>query len=993
MTRNQPSSELTRSPDHPEPIREPRGLGRPAVWGLGLAMVVCVVTALTFYVVERLVRTGLDFAAAERRMGRVQSARDRLARLDSLGLGRPEVRLALGQCEAELAAPERALEVWERIPRGGAVWGEAAVARGWLLARSKGRFRAAEELFRDAASAGGRAATSARWALAELLTWQGRIDEVRGLLAEIWRTGRTVDRRAALRESWRLDSLVVAPDEFAPALDQAMRTAPDDDRVWLCRAWAERAGGQYDRAREWLKLCLEKDPTDQAVGLAWLEWAVAADSPQEAVGALAKLSPDALSAERAQRVAAWLARCRGDHEAEREGLLRLVEIVPGDVGVLDRLAVLSGGSAAQGYRRRRDEVARDQRAYRRLLIDDRDSITGDELALRAQLAQRLGRKFEARGWLTLVLEHDPNASSARHDLNALAAAARTRGPINLQAVARLTEEIKRWSSAPATPTPGSSEVVFRDRAREAGLDFTYENGASPTHPIPTTVGGGVAVLDYDRDGRLDVFVVQGGPFPPALGRSLSGDRLFRNRGSGAFDDATRSAGLAELDGGYGIAVTAADYDGDGWVDLFITRFGGYRLLRNVRGRFVDVTVAAGLGDPRGFPTSAAFADFDGDGDLDLFVCHYLEWDPDHPRLCPDPRNPGRYLSCTPASIPALPDHLFRNDQGRFTDVSEQAGVADRDGRGLGVVAADLDQDGRIDLFVANDMTANFLYLNQGAMRFKEVAQPAGVACNDQGRYQAGMGAACADADGDGLPDLAVTNFFGESTTFYRNLGAGLFTDATALAGLKDPSRLLLGFGVAWLDAQDDGRLDLVTANGHIHDVRPQAPYAMPVQLLIQDSRGRFVERSGAAGAPFLVPRIGRGLAVADLDNDGRLDFLVVSQNCPLAYFHNETPHPGRFLTLELEGAGQNRDAVGAWAAVACGETRRTSWRVGGGGYASSSDPRLHFGLGRCGAAATAQVHWPSGRVDRFAGLELDAAYRIREGDSSAARLWGRESGP
>ena len=965
-----------------------------AQWGLGLALGAGVVTALALYVADQIARAGLAGAAAERRMGRVREARDRLAWLDSHGLGRPEAELALGQCESELGAPDRALEAWERIPRGAAVWGQAAVERGWLLARSRGRFRAAEDAFRDAAKNGGQAATSARWALAVLLTWQGRIDETRDVLAAIWRTGRTADRRAALRESWRLDSVVVAPEEFVPYLDQAERTAPDDDRAWLARAWAERSRGRYDRARDWLGRCLEKSPADRAVALAWLDWAMAADSPRDAILALERLGAGAVSPDRSLRVSAWLARSRGDADGERVNLEQLLELVPGDVAVLDRLAFLARGPAALGYRTKRDRAAEVERTYRRLLIADRDLISGDELGERARLAERLGRLFEARGWLTLWSERYPNTSADRDRLEALAFLERKRASAEPAAAALLRAELNRWSTQSSPYQPGSDHprIVFRDQARHSMIEFTYDNGQSSTSPLPTTVGGGVAVLDYDRDGWMDVFVVQGGPFPPPRASGHSADRLFRNRGAGAFEDATRAAGLAVLGGGYGIGATVADYDGDGWVDLFITRFGSYCLLRNDGGRFVDVTRAAGLDGPRDFPTSAAFADFDGDGDLDLFVCHYLEWDPDHPRLCVDPRNPGRYLACTPASIPALPDHLFRNDLGRFTDVSSAAGVADRDGRGLGVVAVDFDQDGRIDIFVANDMSANFLYLNRGGMRFTEAAHPAGVACNDQGRYQAGMGTAVGDFDRDGRPDLAVANFFGESTTYYRNLGSGLFTDATAAVGLKDPTRLMLGFGIAWLDAQAAGRLDLITANGHIHDIRPEAPYEMPIQLLVQDPRGRLVDRSDDAGEPFQRPRIGRGLAVADLDNDGRLDVLVVSQNSPLAYLHNESPDPGRFLSLDLEGSGQNPGAIGAWATVECGGVRLSSWRVGGGSYASASDPRLYFGLGGGGSKAMVEVHWPSGRVDRFRDVGVDAGYRIREGSATALRLFGRRGG-
>src|SRR5262249_17705416 len=272
-------------------------------------------------------------------------------------------------------------------------------------------------------------------------------------------------------------------------------------------------------------------------------------------------------------------------------------------------------------------------------------------------------------------------------------------------------------------------------------------------------------------------------------------------------------------------------------------------------------------------TWSALADLDGDGDLDLYVCHYAAWDLANPRICRDPKTQA-YLNCSPLLAEALPDRLFRNDRGRFVDVTAGSGIVDRDGRGLGVALADLDADGRVDLFVANDSSANFLFRNLGGMRFEETAHAAGVAGNASGNYQAGMGVAAGDLDGDGLIDLAVTNFFGESTTFYRNLGGGLFTDATSTVGLAVPSRHLLGFGVAFRGGNGGGRLDLVSANGHVNDLRPNFPYLMPAQLLLGGSDGRLTDVSGIAGAPWRMPRMGRGLAVGDLDNDGRLDVLI-----------------------------------------------------------------------------------------------------------------------
>jgi enediyne biosynthesis protein E4 len=431
-----------------------------------------------------------------------------------------------------------------------------------------------------------------------------------------------------------------------------------------------------------------------------------------------------------------------------------------------------------------------------------------------------------------------------------------------------------------------------------------------------------------------------------------------------------------------------DYDNDGRPDLFLTRWRSYALYDNLgHGRFEDCTASAGLGGDRDWPTSAAWADLDGDGDLDLYVCHYLTWDTTAPTTCVG--TDGKALVyCDPRYFPGLPDHVFRNDRGHFVDVTDQAGVIDPGGRGLGVLATDLDGDGKTDLLVTNDTTANYVFRNLGGFRFVEKGMEFGLATSASGAYLAGMGIACGDFDSDGRIDIAVTNFYSESTTLYRNHGDGLFSDRTAAAGLSAATRMVLGFGLVALDANNDGKLDLAQSNGHVADFRPSTPYAMPAQLFLGDGAGKLSDVSARAGPPWTVPRLGRGATAGDFDNDGRVDLLMVVENDPVVFYHNQTPSPGHFLTLILEGTSSNRDAVGARVAVTCAGQTRVAARFGGGSYMSALDHRLHFGLGPARTVERVEVTWPSGKRDNYHGLAADTGYHLREGDPTPKPLRG-----
>ena len=493
-------------------------------------------------------------------------------------------------------------------------------------------------------------------------------------------------------------------------------------------------------------------------------------------------------------------------------------------------------------------------------------------------------------------------------------------------------------------------LAFTDDAEAVGLRFVYDNAETALHQLPEPFGGGLALLDYDGDGWLDVYCVQGGPFaassdsdrsrqaPPGIACStIEATAPSRTsptaRGSAGFPADTATAWPWATSTATATPMCSSPV-GDR-MPCIATGATAPSRTSPTRGDWV----AAEIGRPRRrWPTWTATATSTSTSATT------------RPGTSTTPGSAAtrrrKPISTATRSMPRPCPTTFSAMTGGGSWMSRPSpGIVDRDGRGLGVVAADLDDDGRVDLFVANDSSANFLFRNLGGMRFEEVGHAAGVAGNASGSYQAGMGVAAGDLDGDGLIDLAVTNFYGESTTFYRNLGGGVFTDATASIGLAVASRRLLGFGVALLDADNDGRLDLASANGHVNDLRPNYPYLMPAQLLLGGRDGRLTDVSDRAGDPWQVPRMGRGLAVGDLDNDGRQDVLILSHNQPLAYFHNRT-EGGRFLTLRLEGRQSNRDVVGAKVAVVSGGRRRVAWRIGGGSYQSASDPRLHFGLGR-----------------------------------------------
>ncbi len=530
-----------------------------------------------------------------------------------------------------------------------------------------------------------------------------------------------------------------------------------------------------------------------------------------------------------------------------------------------------------------------------------------------------------------------------------------------------------------TPVAADGELCgglwLRDVAAESGLEFDHATGAVGAKHLPETMGAGLAWFDYDLDGRLDLYVVQSGPFPPS-GAAAARNRLFRNLGGGRFAEVTDAAGAG--DPGYGQGVVAADVDGDGFVDLYVSNFGPDVLLRNRGdGTFVDDTSRAGLG-LSGWSASAAFGDADRDGDLDLYVTRYVEYDPALDVFCGDPES-GRRRYCDPTLFRGATDRYYRNlGRGRFEVATDDAGFGEADGKGLGVVFTDLDGDGFPDVYVANDLTINLLYHNRGDGTFEAQSLISGAGLNRDGKAEAGMGLAVGDVDGDGDPDLMVSNFDVETNTLYENLGRLEFRDVAAESNFGPPSFNLLGFGLILGDLDLDGDLDAYTANGHIFERpnRDTTAYAQPDLLLLGDGEGGF--RPAVCGPAFDSRYVGRGLAAADYDDDGDLDIAVVNNGGPLQLLRNDGPRR-EWLGVSLTGRPPNTEAVGARVSVDSGSRTQVRWVQAGQSYVSSNDRRLLFGFVAGETPRKVTIDWPDGSSAAIEAPDSRRYLHVRQG--------------
>lgn len=522
--------------------------------------------------------------------------------------------------------------------------------------------------------------------------------------------------------------------------------------------------------------------------------------------------------------------------------------------------------------------------------------------------------------------------------------------------------------------------MFHELADGAGLAFAHDNGARGEFHLPEIMGSGAALFDYDGDGDLDIFLVQGA----AGGTSrLFRNDLEKNAKPGAalrFTDVTARAGVGLRAAGMGAAV--GDYDGDGALDLYVTTYGSNVLYRNNRdGTFSDVTRASGADDSR-WSTSAAFLDYDRDGDLDLFVANYVDFTIEARKVCVDPVGARDY--CAPSAYRPVPDRLFRNEgNGTFAEATEAAGLSRAYGAGLGVAVGDYNGDGWLDLYVANDATPNQLWINRRNGTFEDEGWLSGAAVNAAGRPEGSMGIASADYDGDGDEDLFVTNLARETFVLYANDGRGSFEDRRTQSGVALPTAEMTGFGTAWIDYDRDGRLDLAIANGAVNTLERQRgsprPFRQRNQLFRQDVGGRLREVTAAAGKAFERPDVGRGLATGDIDNDGDVDVLLTHNGGPVRLLLNSASS-GHWLSVRAVSPGRNAWGLGARVGVVR-QGHPPLWRRIGtdGSYLSASDARAHFGLGDAAVIDHVIVEWPDGYRERWSTVTADREVVLRRG--------------
>jgi enediyne biosynthesis protein E4 len=541
----------------------------------------------------------------------------------------------------------------------------------------------------------------------------------------------------------------------------------------------------------------------------------------------------------------------------------------------------------------------------------------------------------------------------------------------------LTRRTLLLGSLPLFGKVGTPGFRLTDVTRSAGIDFRHNSGAFGAKYLPETMGSGCAFLDYDGDGWLDILLANGCDWPGHK-RQRTTLRLYRNNRNGTFSDVTASAGLAvEM---YALGLAVADYDNDGWPDILVTAVGQNRLFHNTgKGHFIDATAKAGLAGRSSFSTSAMWFDYNRDGLLDLFICNYVQWSEQHDVFCSVDGKTKSY--CTPEAYRGATCWLFRNrGDGTFEDVTASSGIFDTSSKSLGVALIDYDRDGWPDLVVANDTQPNKLYRNLRNGTFEEIGVRSGIAFSEDGRARAGMGIDVGDFDNSGASGIAITNFDNEMVALYRAGQSGLFADVAVQTGIGAASRDTLGFGCAFFDADLDGRLDLAAANGHIDATvrNMRSRYAQSPHLFMNQGGGRFRDVAREVGNEFASPKVARGLAYGDFDNDGDLDLLLMTNQGPALLYRNDLLNGNHAFRLRVAGTKSNRDGIGTVVRLSTPEESQMRMVKSGSSYLSQSELPVTFGLGQHDSAQRVTVEWPSGLTQEFKNVRY-GRYWLKEG--------------
>ncbi len=959
--------------------------------GLFGVMVGCAIAICVLYV---LWAEGNQFekrlAKCQRSMqaGDLAGARLELLRLHAEDDSHSGVIELLAEVEIRLGNPRQAIDWYKRVPESARAHACAARKRAAQLAMHLGHGQATEALAREAIRLDPTAVEPRKLLLRYyfVLLEHRKMCEQSVALDSLGQLSVSdlLMRCVAQRASWDDDGHVTW-------LEQCLRRDPANAAVRAALARNYAARGRNEAATDLLADARSEASVDWRIQLARAEQHIDAGRFEQALPIVAGLPVAACGESRT-----WLAQAKvwteaGDAEAALVALENATRLDPYDPTpsyAMARIRLAQGDDADAAALLQHSSQLKELMGKLRLLLEASNPAyqTAEPAAVTMQSAIEAFRQLGFDREAAILTKSGRGGKGARSKC--------THPPLTMVAIDNLAKPQPRRGSPRGLEVRGihlvdrqraedgsrliNQDLRFQDVAGKIQLTFQYDTGKSPFRWLMETLGGGVAVLDFDGDGWDDLYLTQGGPLPVVASADRGIDRLFQNIEGEVVRDVTATAHL--VNGAFGQGCAVGDYDNDGFADLVVCNYGAFLVFRNQGdGTFEDVGQTTGIQSSH-WNTSASFSDLDRDGDLDLYVVQYL--DAEFPKLKPC-KFRGAYTSCRPFAMASVQDILWENlGDGSFADRTAEFGLNANDGKGLGVAIVDFEGQGRESIFVGNDTTANFLFRPSTALhgpRFHEVGVASGVAVNGQGLTEACMGVAIGDVNGDGRFDLFVTNFLGETNTLYQAIGDGQFIDATERAGLAQSSRDRMGFGCQFLDVDCDGFLDLFVANGQLHEI-PQRP-----QLYYNQGTGRFAEVSQEAGAYFRTPRMGRSVARLDWNRDLVMDLAVTYQEGSTSLLENRSVVGNRIM-LQCLGASSNRDAVGALIRARIGERTLHFYATRGGGYFAANDPKIHIGCGDAARIDQLDVIWPSGHIDSWRDVVVGKSYLAIEGRE---RLWTR----